>query len=142
MKDFTTKQKGDVAEYKVVAELLRRGFNVLMPCGDRLPYDLAIGLGERFVRVQVKLAWYSEQFNAHVVDVRRSQTNRKVYRKTKYHPEDFEFLIAWVADTNAFYVFPSQVACSYASMITMVEGDKRQRPPKAAQYREAWVLIQ
>ena len=141
MNGFTTKQKGDVAEYRVITELLQRGFDVLTPCGDRLPYDLAIDLGEKIIRVQVKLAWFYVREDAYKIDVRRSQTNRRVCKKSKYSPDDFDFLIAWIADLDVFYVFPSEVACTYAGEITMVEGKKRQRPPAAAAYREAWDLI-
>lgn len=141
MDDFSTKQKGDVAEYRVIAELLRRGLNVLRPLGDRLPYDLAVERDGRLVRIQVKFAWPDARGNF-VVDVRRSQTNRRVARHTKYAATDFEFLIAWIADFDVFYVFPADFACSFASSIAMIEGAAgRQRPPRSAAYRSRWDLI-
>ena len=39
-----TKLKADIAESAVITEFLRRGFKVLKPVGDRLPYDLAIDI--------------------------------------------------------------------------------------------------
>lgn len=141
MENFTTKQKGDVAEYRVIAELLRRGFSVLSPCGDRLPYDLALDIDGRLVKIQVKLAWHYEKCNSYIVDVRRSQTNRKIYKKTKYCESDFDFLIAYIPDGDVFYIFPADFACSFAGGITMTEGEQRQRRPKSADYREAWWII-
>lgn len=46
-----TKLKADIAESAVVTELLKRGFKVLKPIGDRLPYDLAIDSNEKLLRI-------------------------------------------------------------------------------------------
>ena len=54
-----TKLKADIAESTVITELLKRGFNVLKPIGDRLPYDLAIDINGKLLRIQVKSAWFS-----------------------------------------------------------------------------------
>ncbi|MCB0551142.1 MAG: hypothetical protein KDD19_26465, partial [Phaeodactylibacter sp.] len=35
-----TKLKGDIAEQALVLNALKRGWGVLTPVGDRLPYDL------------------------------------------------------------------------------------------------------
>ena len=37
-----TKLKADIAESAAITELLHRGYNVLRPVGDRLPYDIAV----------------------------------------------------------------------------------------------------
>lgn len=141
MDGFSTKQKGDIAEYKVIAELLRRGLNVLRPLGDRLPYDLAIEEAGKLVRLQVKMAWKDTR-GYFVVDVRRSQTNRRIFKHTKYVETDFEFLVAWVPDPEVFYIFPAAFACSFGSGITMVEGPTRQRPPRSLTYRNRWDLLE
>lgn len=36
-----TKLRGDIAEQAAVLHALKRGWEVLKPFGDRLPYDLA-----------------------------------------------------------------------------------------------------
>ncbi|MBU1006833.1 MAG: hypothetical protein KKH08_04490 [Candidatus Omnitrophica bacterium] len=51
-----TKLKADIAESAVTTELLKRGFNVLKPFGDRLPYDLAVDLDGRLIKIQVKIS--------------------------------------------------------------------------------------
>jgi PD-(D/E)XK endonuclease len=49
---------GNAGEAAILAELVVRGFNVLVPFGEGRPYDLAIHLGEhQIVRVQCKTAW-------------------------------------------------------------------------------------
>ena len=37
-----TKIKADIAESAVVTELLKHGVDVLVPYGDRLPYDVMV----------------------------------------------------------------------------------------------------
>ena len=55
-----TKLKADIAESAVLTELLSKGFKVLKPVGDRLPYDLALDIGDKLVRIQIKSAWYDK----------------------------------------------------------------------------------
>jgi hypothetical protein len=140
MEGFSTKQKGDIAEYRIIIELLRRGFNVLRPLGDRLPYDLAVEFCGTLARIQVKMAWESTPGN-YIIDIRRSQTNRKVAKYTKYEVTDFDFLVAWLSDLDLFYIFPSEFACSFGSTISMIEGTRRQRPPRSLAYRNKWDLL-
>jgi len=46
-----TKLKADIAEYAVVTALLKRGFRVLKPIGDRLPYDLVLDVNGKLLRI-------------------------------------------------------------------------------------------
>lgn len=49
---------GNTGEAKVLAALVERGFDVLVPFGEGQPYDLVIHLGgNEFLRVQCKTAW-------------------------------------------------------------------------------------
>ena len=53
---MNTKQRGDIAEQAAVLAGLKRGWAVLRPIGDNLPYDLVFEKENRFVKVQVKCA--------------------------------------------------------------------------------------
>lgn len=49
---------GNEGEAMVLAALVRRGFQVLVPFGEGQPYDLVVHLGAgEFLRVQCKTAW-------------------------------------------------------------------------------------
>ena len=74
---INTKHKGDIAEQAVVLEALKKGWNVLRPIGDRMPYDLVFDIGDRFIKIQVKSAWFDEKRQNYVVDNRRTKTNRR-----------------------------------------------------------------
>ena len=136
-----TKLKADIAESAVVTELLKRGFRVLKPVGDRLPYDLALDLKGRLCRIQVKAAWFDRSNEMYAVDSRRTKTNRRVMRRERYTSSDFDFAVLYLEDRQIFYVMPAGIFNSYGSTISLVEGEKRQRKPKSAEYRERWDLL-
>ena len=50
-------KRGNEAEAMVLAGLVRRDFEVLLPFGDGHPYDLLVDLGDCFLRVQCKRGW-------------------------------------------------------------------------------------
>jgi len=136
-----TKLRGDIAEQAAILHALKRGWGVLKPVGDRLPYDLVFDVGVTLVKIQVKSAWFDGPSGNYVVDNRRTKTNRRVMIREAYLPEDFDFALVYIEDPDVFYVFPCEVFISYGSEIHLVEADKRQRRPKSADYRDAWALI-
>jgi len=136
-----TKLKSDIAESAVATELLRRGFRVLKPIGDRLPYDFAVDYDGKLTRIQVKHAWFDVNKKSYFVDVRRSKTNRRQIRHDRYKTQDFDFAILYIDQGPVFYVMPASVFNSYGSTIGLVESQKRQRKPRATEYRERWDLL-
>jgi hypothetical protein len=137
-----TKLKGDIAEQATVVQALKRGWGVLKPVGDRLPYDLVFDVEGVLIKVQVKAAWRHQTSGNYVVDNRRTKTNRRRMVRSPYQPSDFDVAIAYIDDLEIFYVFPSAVFLSYGSEIHLVEQEKRQRPPRSAAYRQRWDWIQ
>jgi PD-(D/E)XK endonuclease len=138
---LSTKLKGDITEQSAVLHALKRGWGVLKPLGDRLPYDLVFDVVGALVKVQVKGAWFDEGRGNFVVDNRRTKTNRRSMVRAPYLPSDFDFALVYLQGLDLFYVFPVEVFISYASEIHLVEIDKRQRKPRSADYRDAWDLI-
>ena len=136
-----TKLKGDIAEQVALLEALKRGWGVLTPVGDRLPYDLVFDIGGKLVKIQVKCAWFDKSRQNYVVDNRRTKTNRRSMIRDVYELSDFDFALVYIPELDLFYVFPVDVFISYGSEIHMVEADKRQRKPRSAKYRDAWKLI-
>ncbi len=134
-----TKLKADIAESAAITALLKRGFRVLKPVGDRLPYDLAVDVNGRLIRIQVKSAWYYN--GSYTVDTRRTKTNRRLMRRAYYGDNDFDFAIVYIDRLGVFYVIPLSVFSTYKSGITLVENVKRQRKPRSAMYREKWDLL-
>ncbi len=134
-----TKLKADIAESAVVTALLKRGFRVLKPVGDRLPYDLALDVNGKLLRLQVKSAWYYN--GSYTVDTRRTKTNRRRMLRVRYDENDFDFAIVYIERLETFYVIPVSKFSAYKSGISLVETEKRQRKPKSSIYRERWDLL-
>ncbi len=68
-----TKLKGDIAEQAVILQALKHSWGVLKPVGDRLPYDMVFDINGKFVKIQVKSAWFDESRQNYVVDNRRTK---------------------------------------------------------------------
>ncbi|MBI1926313.1 endonuclease [Candidatus Poribacteria bacterium] len=136
-----TKLKGDIAEQATILQALKRGWGVLRPIGDRLPYDLVFDIEGTLIKVQVKSAWFDAPSGNYVVDNRRTKTNRRFMVREAYEPLDFDFALVYIAELDFFYVFPVDVFISYGSEIHLVEAERRQRKPRSADYRDAWKLI-
>ncbi|MFN8418058.1 MAG: group I intron-associated PD-(D/E)XK endonuclease [Anaerolineae bacterium] len=139
---MTTKLKGDIAEQAAILHALKRGWGVLKPIGDRLPYDLVFDINGFFIKVQVKSAWHDESSANFVVDNRRTKTNRRKMIRDAYSVDDFDFALCYIQEFDLFYILPSTIFISYGSEIHFVEKDRRQRKPRSSLYRDAWHLIQ
>ncbi len=138
---MNTKLKGDIAEQAAVLQALRRGWGVLKPVGDRLPYDVVFDVEGALVRIQVKYAWLDKKTGNYVADNRRTKTNRRRMIREGYTATDFDFALIYVEEFDVFYVFPVDVFISYGSGVHLVEAERRQRKPRSAEYRDAWDLM-
>lgn len=88
MLHMDTKVKGDIAEQAAVLHALKRGWGVLKPVGDRLPYDLVFDVDGVLIKVQVKYAWFDEPSGNYVADNRRTKTNRRLMLREAYKRSD------------------------------------------------------
>jgi len=138
---MNTTHKGDIAEQAAILHVLKRGWGVLTPVGDRLAYDLVADVDGVLIKPRVKSAWFDGPSANYVVDNRRTKTNRRVMIRRAYSVEDFDFALVYIEERDVFYVLPCDVFIGYGSEIHFVEADKRQRRPKSADCREAWELI-
>ena len=134
-----TKLKADIAESSAITALLKRGFNVLKPVGDRLPYDLAVDIDGKLIKLQVKSAW--SRNDVYIVDSRRTKTNRHLMLRQRYSNKDFDFALLYIEDLDLFFIMPVNVFNSYKSEITLLVGKETQRNPKSSKYLENWDLI-
>lgn len=130
-----TKLKGDIAEIETQLKALKLGWDVLLPVGDRLPYNLVFVVDGKFIKIQVKSAWISN--GNYIADVRRTKTNRRIMKRAKYNQDDFDFAVIYIQDIDVFYVMPFDVFNSYSGAITFNESISRQRKPKSYAFREA-----
>ena len=84
-----SKAVGDLSELMVLTELHRRNYDVLIPYGDRLPYDLVCAKEDKFIRIQVKTAFYNKPTDTYVGDARRKLNKKHV----KVETDKIDYLI-------------------------------------------------
>jgi PD-(D/E)XK endonuclease len=100
------KQKGDLAELMVAADLRRRGFKLAFPYGEDWDYDLIIEREGRLERVQVK---YTTSDGATVVVRPRSfsLTNGKVRSVKHYTVDNIDWLAVYDVTSDRCYYIPA-----------------------------------
>jgi len=137
-----TKLVGDISVQMVGVELLKQGMAVLYPFGDRLPYDIAVDLAGRLVRIQVRTAYYDKSTDRYLGNVRSAKTNRKRYSFVKSNTSDVEFFVFVVQDRNVFYVVPSGIVKKVKSMLSLCPHRTRGLDKfKIEGYKNNWNLI-
>ena len=94
---------GTRSEAAILAELVRRGYSVLLPFGVNQRYDLVLDLHGQFVRVQCKtgrLRRGSVQFST-----RSTRTNRQKVESRSYDGEA-EFFLVYCPANEQIYAVP------------------------------------
>src|SRR5215210_7441297 len=98
--------KGDLAELKVAADLIRRGYKIALPYGEDWDFDLIVCRAGALERVQVK----HSVAKAGVITVRctsQSLTNGKVRSTKRYTAETIDWLAAYDPTSERCYYIPA-----------------------------------
>ena len=97
---MNTKQKGDIAVSQAIAYYVSCGYEILIPLGDRKPYDLVIDTGERLEKVQVKYT------STDVAGLRTHGGNKSGNSIKRYDSESFDRLFVYQATTKRRFDIP------------------------------------
>jgi hypothetical protein len=100
------KTKGDLAELKVAADLIERGYRIAIPFGEDCDFDLILCRKGGLERVQVK---YTESNGKFVLVRTRSHslTNGKVRRTKYYTSETIDWIAVYDKNTDHCYYVPA-----------------------------------
>jgi hypothetical protein len=101
---------GQRTEAIVLAELVKRGYRVLVPFGVNHRYDLVIDGDDGFIRVQCKTGRLRD--GAIRFSVRSIQTNTRTSLKRTY-----------VGEADIFLVYCPETGCTYAVPVEDAPGD-------------------
>ena len=97
-----SKHKGSFALAQCIAKLYTLGYEILLPIGDRHPYDLAFDDGQRLYKVQVKYAGLYKSGKCKV-GLRITGGNQSFNYAKKYFDTDFDYLYVY-APTEKHYL--------------------------------------
>jgi hypothetical protein len=132
------KQKGDLAELMVAADLRRRGYRLAIPFGEDCDYDLVIERHGELERVQVKYA-RSDGTTIFVKCYSHSLTNGRVRATKLYTAEMVDWIAVWDANTGTPYYVPSSVFDGYQQLtlrLTPARNNQRQGVRDAVDFLE------
>lgn len=100
------KEKGDLAELKVAADLIRRGCSISIPFGEDSSYDVIADYRGNLHRVQVKFT----KSNGHIILIRcrsHSLTKGKVKQTKHYTAEMVDWIAVYDQTSDRCYYCPS-----------------------------------
>ena len=98
-----TKDKGDLGEGVILADILKRGYKVAIPIGENWNYDLIVLRCGKLERVQCK---YTESSNGVVKVACRSCNNWSV---KKYLCSDIDWIACYDKTEDKIYYIPSNL---------------------------------
>lgn len=98
-----SKQKGSFALAHCIAKLYSLGYEVLLPIGDRQPYDLAFDDGKYLYKVQVKYAGRYKNGRCKV-GLRITGGNQSYNYAKKYKDDDFDFLYVYTPSEKHYLI--------------------------------------
>jgi len=131
------KQKGDLAELKVAADLIERGCRLSIPFGEDCDYDLIADCEGLLHRVQVK---FTESDGCRILVRCRSHslTNGKVRQTKHYTAEMVDWIAVYDRTTDRCYYCPSselgEGRCELSLRLTPARNSQRLRIRNAADY--------
>jgi hypothetical protein len=123
---MNTKDKGNIGEAQVVADLLQQGIQVALPFGDNLPFDLiAIGPDLCLWKVQVKYACVYRGV-LRIRNSRMSENTRRRYDQV-YTPMQVDVFAVFCPDTQqVYYVSYSEVSARAIFHLRVTETQNQQ----------------
>jgi len=101
--ELNPSQIGQVTELKCQAYLIENGYNVLLPIGNYLPYDLVIEKDNKFLRIQCKHA--TELDTGFKVYTKKEIRKDGKVSKITYKENDCDYFMTEFKDK--FYIFPN-----------------------------------
>ncbi len=116
---------GQRSEAIVIAELVRRGYRVLLPFGVNQRYDLVLDLDGRFMRVQCKTGRLRQGAVTFRALSTRSNTKQTVRRS---YTGEVELFVVYCPDNEQIYAVPVDEA-------TISQGSLRVSPTANGQSR-------
>jgi hypothetical protein len=123
------KRLGEASEAEFVARATSFDFHVAKPWGEDDPYDVIVGFGQGFWRVQVKCASYHSRSRYRV---------KASGARGRYTKDQIDFLAGYVVPENIWYIVPIAAFEGRCDLHFCPHGAGE---AKYERYREAWCLF-
>lgn len=131
------KRKGELAELVFVLKAASLGLAVCKPYGESLPFDFVVANGCHLLRIQVK-STFTAKNRGHTIHV--GFRGRGLWHRP-YTPDDIDFIAAYVAAYDVWYVIPVTAIGTNTSVRVYPDGPRKRDAGRFEIYRDAWNLI-
>ena len=101
-----TKDKGDLGVAKTQANLVQRGYLVLIPFSEHAPFDLVAYRDHEFLRIQVK--YRSAARGVLTIAFRTSWADRNGSHEKAIDKDEVDLFCVYCPDTDECYYFKPQ----------------------------------
>ena len=108
-----TKEKGDLGEAMVMADVLRRGYKVAIPVGEDWRYDLIVLRRGKLERVQCKYT----RSAGDKIEVQCRSTNN--WNTVKYTKHDVDWIAVYDVTTDCCYYIPARLLGEGRALINL-----------------------
>jgi hypothetical protein len=140
-----TKRLGEVAELSFILKATSLGLTPSRPYGERRPYDFLLECGKRVLRIQIKSVFSNRPRDGHRYSlnagITRKQDSTKKRGRVGYTSEEIDFIVAYVAAHDAWYVIPVDALQQRTFINLYPTGKTRTIGGQFEKYREAWHLF-
>ena len=127
-------KQGQLGELAFLHKAASLGFDVLLPYGRGLRYDVVVDNGRRLWRVQVKTT--DHMLNGLYQVGVHHRANGKQHT---YTPAEVDFVAVYILPEQTWYILPVREVVGHQSLLFRPRGYARRDP--YARYREAWHLL-
>ena len=134
----TFSERGAWVEMMFMAAASFRGYRVLKPWGEVLPYDVAVEAKGGMLRVQVKSTSHKAGAG-YLCDFHHCSRGPG----RRYRADEVDVFVGYVVPHKAWYILPAHKITGRegAAGITLCQFEGVRNTPKYEEYREAWQLL-
>ena len=100
-----TNTKGIITELEVLSYVIKKGYSVSIPYGDKDRYDQIWDIQGKLLKIQIKTAhWKDDKHDAFVFKTRSGYSNRQGYNQRFYTKNEIDYFATFFE--NQVYVIP------------------------------------
>lgn len=120
---MNTKHKSDSAVGQAIGYYTSLNFEVLLPIGDKRPYDLVVDNGEKLIKIQSKFTSEKRTSGSYRVELRVTGGNKSRNTRALYNDGDFDFLFVYTDDGQKYHIPFAEVIGKHS--VTLGQGYSR-----------------
>lgn len=103
-----TKEKGDLAVTKVISDMTEKGYSILLPISEHLPFDLVAYINSKLYRIQVK--YVAMRDGSIKIKLYNTWADKNGTHKSVINRDEVDLFAVYCKETNACYYFsPSSI---------------------------------